>query len=253
MPSSIRIRAVLLLALLAASVSAVPVSMRKKKRAEGDCVVKIPPNALSAKGLSTPWVVSGQGCTQNADGMPTFAECTIVDPATGALSVYSPLLINKGQKFVTPVVPNLPANAVVGCWFGTNGATTTLTDGNNGKDLAAAKCVNGDPNKKADIFGQFAACNGAAFFAAANAAGVSTPALGTGKNGKTCYTTRSFEIVDMDQSDNVITTYSLDKNNKIGQKTAANNKALTIDINNGSDNLLLDAFFNPVMGCTPFT
>ncbi|KAJ3341353.1 hypothetical protein HDU93_004989 [Gonapodya sp. JEL0774] len=221
--------------------------------AAGDCFVKLPPNALSATGLSTPWIVSGNGCTQTADGMPTFAECTIVDPATGKLFTYSPLLINQGQAFVTPVVPKLPANGVVGCWFGTNGATTNLIDGNNGKDLAAANCVNGDPGVKGDIFGQFAACNGAQFFAAANKAPLTIPALGTGKNGKPCYTTRSFEVVDMDQSDNVITTYSLDNNGKIGQKTTANSKTLTTDINNGSDNLLLDLFLRPALGCTAFT
>ncbi|KXS22472.1 hypothetical protein M427DRAFT_50791 [Gonapodya prolifera JEL478] len=217
------------------------------------CVVTLPANALSATGLSTPWVVSGNGCTQAADGKPTFAECTIVDTATGKLSVYSPLMINKGQAFVKPVVPALTATSVVGCWFGTNGASTTIADGTNGKDLAAANCVNGDPNTKGDIFGQFAACNAAQFFAAANKATLTIPALGTGKNGKTCYTTRSFEVVDMDQSDNVITTYSLDANGKIGQKTTANSQTLTTDINNGSDNLLLDAFLRPAIGCTAFT
>ncbi|KXS21288.1 hypothetical protein M427DRAFT_66035 [Gonapodya prolifera JEL478] len=235
-------------ALLASSASAAPLT----KRADGACVIKLPPNALSATGLSTPWIVSGAGCTQNPNGMPTFAECSVVDTATGKVSVYSPLLINQGQQFVKPVVPTLTATSVVGCWFGTNGVTTTLTDGTNGKDLAAAKCVNGSPGVKGDIFGQFAACNGAAFFAAANTAGVQVPALGTGKNGKACYTTRSFELIDMDQSDNVITTYSLDKNNKIGQKTTANSKTLTIDINNGSDNLLLDLFMRPALGCTAF-
>ncbi|KAJ3344363.1 hypothetical protein HDU93_000153 [Gonapodya sp. JEL0774] len=183
-----------------------------------------------------------------------FAECTIVDPATGAVSVYSPLLANAGQKTVAPTVPTLPANAVVGCWFGTNGMTTTLKDKNNGADLKAANCVNGNPNIKGDIFGQFAACNAAQFFAAANQANPAIPALGTGKNGKPCYTTRSFETVDMDQSDNVITTYSTNKaGTTIGQKTAANSKTLTVDINNGSDNLLLDLFLRPVLGCTAFT
>ncbi|KAJ3337474.1 hypothetical protein HDU93_001026 [Gonapodya sp. JEL0774] len=240
-----------LLSVLAASASAAPLLL---PRDDGNCVVTLPANALSATGLSTPWIVSGAGCTQTADGMPTFAECTVVDPATGALSVYSPLLINKGQAFVKPVVPTLPANAVVGCWFGTNGMTTTLADNNNGKDLAAANCVNGAPGVKGDIFGQFAACNAAQFFTAANKATLNIPALGTSpKNMKPCYTTRSFEVVDMDQSDNVITTYSLDKNGKIGQKTAINSKTLTIDINNGSDNLLLDLFLRPVLGCTAFT
>ncbi|KAJ3332560.1 hypothetical protein HDU93_009048 [Gonapodya sp. JEL0774] len=218
----------------------------------GVCFVTLPKNALSATGLSTPWLVSGNGCTQTADGAPTFAECTIVDPTNNKLFVYSPLLINQGQAFVQPVVPTLPANSVVGCWFGTNGDTTVLADTTNGADLAAANCVNGDPKTKGDLFGQFAACNAAQFFAAANKANLAIPALGTGKNGKPCYTTRSFEVVDMDQSDNVITTYSLDNNGKIGQKTTANSKTLTNDINNGSDNLLLDLFMRPALGCTAF-
>ncbi|KAJ3344362.1 hypothetical protein HDU93_000152 [Gonapodya sp. JEL0774] len=232
---------------------AAPISARKWRKAAGDCVVTLPTNALSAKGLSTVWVVSGMGCTQNAAGMPTFAECTIVDPATGALSVYSPLLANQGQKTVAPTVPVLPANAVVGCWFGTNGVTTTLKDRNNGADLKAANCVNGNPNVKGDIFGQFAACNAAQFFAAANAAKPQIPALGMGLNGKPCYTTRSFEVVDQDQSDNVVTTYSTNNaGTTIGQKTAANSKTLAVDINNGSDNLLLDLFLRPIMGCPAY-
>ncbi|KAJ1549489.1 hypothetical protein HK405_001161 [Cladochytrium tenue] len=221
--------------------------------ADGACTVTIPANALSATGLSTPWVVSGGGCLQTADGMQTFAECTIVDTTNGNLFVYSPLVINKGQAHVTPVVPTLPANSVVGCWFGTNGASTTLADNNKGADLKTAACVNGDPNTAGDIFGQFAACNGAAFFTAAKAANPTIPALGTGSNGKPCYTTRSFSIVDMDQSDNVISTYLLDGNGKIGQKTTANAKTLTTEINNGSDNVLLASFMRPALGCTDIT
>ncbi|KAI9356777.1 hypothetical protein DFJ73DRAFT_609406, partial [Zopfochytrium polystomum] len=216
------------------------------------CTVTIPANALSAAGLASVWIVSGNGCTQTADGMPTFAECTIFDPATNNVMVYSPLLANKGQKTITPTAITLPANAVVGCWFGTNGMTTTLADNNNGKDLTAAGCVNG--GGATGIFGQFATCNGAAFFNAANKANINIPALGTGKNGKPCYTTRSFELVDMDQSDNVITTYLTDAaGTTIGQKTTANAKTLQTELNNGSDNLLLDLFMRPAFGCTAFT
>ncbi|KAJ1548714.1 hypothetical protein HK405_000271, partial [Cladochytrium tenue] len=245
--------------------------------ASGACTVTIPANALSATGLSTPWLVSGGGCLQTADGMQTyvsvhilsflivmlvvihsyfirrFAECTIVDTTNGDLFVYSPLVINKGQDHVTPVVPTLPANSVVGCWFGTNGVSTTLADNNNGADLKTAACVNGDPNTAGDIFGQFATCNGAAFFTAAKAANPTIPALGTGSNGQPCYTTRSFKVVDMDQSDNVISTYLLDGNGKIGQKTTANAKTLTNPINNGSDNVLLASFMRPALGCTDTT
>ncbi|KAJ3014757.1 UNVERIFIED_CONTAM: hypothetical protein HDU68_000155, partial [Siphonaria sp. JEL0065] len=215
-----------------------------------NCVVTLPPNALTANGLSTPWTVTG--CDQTVT--PTFAECTIVDTVTGALGVYSPLLVNKGAvagtNFIPPVVPVLPAKNVVGCWFGTNGATTTLTDNNNGATVKAANCIgiNGQA-----IFGQFAACNAKQFFAAANPI-VTIPPLGMGNNGKPCYTTRSFQIIDMDPSDNVVTTYLMDASNKLAQKTVANVAALpgAQEITNGSDNLLLDALYRPAIGCTAF-
>ncbi|KAJ3123203.1 hypothetical protein HK100_011689 [Physocladia obscura] len=207
-----------------------------------DCVVTLPNNALTATGLSTPWAVTG--CDQTVN--PTFAECVSVDPATGALGVYSPLLINSGStNFVTPTVPKLPANAVVGCWFGTNGATTTLAGA-----TTQANCTS--PGVQ---LGQFAACNAPAFFAVANKKST-IPALGTGLNGKPCYTIRSFEIIDMDQSDNVVTSFLQDPNtNKLAQTTVANQKALpnATEITNGSDNLLLDGAYRPALGCTAFT
>ncbi|KAI9324880.1 hypothetical protein DFJ73DRAFT_914741, partial [Zopfochytrium polystomum] len=215
------------------------------------CVVTLAKNPLTATGLSTPWIVSGQGCLQTAAGMPTFAECAVVDPAANTVAIYSPLLINQGQKFIPPTVPTIPAGATVACWFGTNGATTTLKDTTNGADLKNANCVNGLTAN--NIFGQFAACNGVNFFAAANGANLAIPPLGTGNNGKPCYTTRSFEAIDMDPSDNMVTTYLVNANNMIGQKTVANAKTLTTELNNGSDNLLVDAFLRPALGCTAFT
>ncbi|KAI9346121.1 hypothetical protein BDR26DRAFT_916574 [Obelidium mucronatum] len=217
-----------------------------------NCVVTLPPNALSVKGLSTPWTVTG--CDQTVN--PRFAECTIVDLATGALSVYSPLLVNKGAKpgvnFIPPTVPTLPAKSAIGCWFGTNGMTTALTDNNNGADVRAANCIG--INGRA-IFGQFAACNAKQFFAAANPI-VQIPPLATGNNGLPCYTTRSFQIIDMDPSDNVVTSYLMGgANNKLAQKTVKNKVALkgAQEITNGSDNLLLDASYRPAIGCSPFT
>ncbi|KAJ3028339.1 UNVERIFIED_CONTAM: hypothetical protein HDU68_001889 [Siphonaria sp. JEL0065] len=218
-----------------------------------NCVVTLPPNALTARGLSTPWTVTG--CDQTVN--PTFAECTIVNTATGALSVYSPLLVNQGsvvgKNFIPPVRPVLPTQHVIGCWFGTNGQTTTLADRNKGADLIKAKCSNGGVD--GSIFGQFAACNGAAFFKAARTISDNKiPALGIGKNGKPCYTTRSFQIIDMDPSDNVVTTYLIDANNKLAQKTTRNVAAMpgAQEITNGSDNLLLDAAYRPALGCAPF-
>jgi len=152
----------------------------------------------------------------------SFVEAAILDPATGDITIYSPLVINNGMEegtgFIAPVVPTLPANAVVGIWFGSNALTLTLTGTTQG-------CVNGDGNS---IFGQFAYCNAPAFFSAAQtaiAAGLLTiPPVGTASiaTGQACPSTRDFRVVDMDQSDNVDSTYLLINGKVLAQNTAAN-------------------------------
>jgi hypothetical protein len=126
--------------------------------------------------------------------------------------------------FIPPVVPTLPANAVVGLFYGSNAVTLTLTG-----DTAGGNCVNGDGNS---IFGQFAYCNSPAFFEAAYAAVSSgllvVPPPGTTTKTLTpqpCPVTRDFRMVDMDQSDNVDSTYLLIGGTKLAQNTPANAKA----------------------------
>jgi hypothetical protein len=190
--------------------------------------------------------------------------------------IYNPLVINSNATvpnvdFVPPVVPTLPANAVVGLFYGSNAVTLTLTG-----DTAGGKCVNGDGNS---IFGQFAYCNSPAFFEAAYAAVSSglivVPPPGTTTKTTTpqpCPVTRDFRMVDMDQSDNVDSTYLLINGHILAQNTPANAKTYSnatgmfpvwllkqdtnssrTEINNGSDNLLLNAFLEPTLGCTPYT
>jgi hypothetical protein len=113
----------------------------------------------------------------------------------------------------------LPANNVVGIWFGSNANTITLTGTTNG-------CVNG---LDGSVFGQFAYCNTPAFFAAAQtaiAAGLLTvPPVGSSTKATTtqaCPSVRDFRVVDMDQSDNVDTTYLLIDGKKLAQNTPAN-------------------------------
>ncbi|CZR50853.1 uncharacterized protein PAC_00727 [Phialocephala subalpina] len=228
-----------------------------KAAAVFNCVLTVPPSPLTATGLATPYKVTGCDQTQFA-AQGSFVEAAILDPATGALQIYNPLVINAkaavaGTDFITPVVPTLPANAVVGIWFGTNAATLTLTGATTG-------CVNGLPNS---IFGQFAHCNGPAFFTAAQTAvsaglltipppGSSTKAATT----QTCPTLRDFRIVDMDQSDNVDTTYLLIGGKKLAQNTDANaaaSKNNSTVLSNGSDNALVNDFIAPAMGCSGFT
>ncbi len=89
-------------------------------------------------------------------------------------------------------------------------------------------------------------------------AGLATiPAAGTATKvaGLTCPTTRSFTMIDQDQSDNVTTQYLLNANGQTAQDNAANTGALAgaTVINNGSDNALLNAFLDPTLGCAPFT
>jgi hypothetical protein len=188
-----------------------------------NCVLEVPANPLSAKGLATPYKMSGCDQTQFATEA-CFVEAAILDPATGAIQIYNPLVINKnstraGVDFITPVVPTLPANAVVGIFFGSNAVTLTLSGD-------TATCVNGDGNS---VFGQFAYCNTPAFFKAAYSA-VSNGLLKVPPPGKTtkaatvqaCPVTRDFRMVDMDQSDNVDSTYLLINGKTLAQNTAAN-------------------------------
>ncbi len=62
-------------------------------------------------------------------------------------------------------------------------------------------------------------------------------------------------MIDQDPSDNVTTEYLLDPaTGQTAQDTNANqaNMAGATALLNGSDNTLLDAFLDPVFGCTPF-
>ncbi len=201
---------------------------------------------------------AASGCTTaNSANLGAFVQATILDPATGALSVYSPLVITQGTApAAAPVVPALPANAVVTIDFGFNGTNLTQV----GATPAALQQGNCADNLNGSLFGQVSFCNGAAFFqavATAEAAGLLTvPALGVSpKTGQPCPTTRSFTMIDQDQSDNVTTTYLLTATGQTAQFNPANVAALpaATTIVNGSDNKLLAAFLDPTLGCAPFT
>jgi hypothetical protein len=102
------------------------------------------------------------GCTMtNAQALGAFVQATILDPATGALSVYNPLVITQGTTAaVAPTVPVLPANAVVTIDFGFNGTDLTQV-GATANALAQGNCVNG---QNGSVFGQVSFCNGTTFF-----------------------------------------------------------------------------------------
>lgn len=225
-----------------------------------DCTLIVPEHPLTAAGLATPYELiatdpNGGPCNEANTAQSAFVEAAVFNPANGQISVYHPLVIDVGTKpAAAPVVPNLPANAIVGLWIGFNGNNLTLAsaDPNN---LANNNCVNGLPGS---IFTQVAYCNAPAFFSAANNAAINgtlkVPALATGKDGQTCPTIRSFSIVDQDQSDNVDTKYLVTSTGTIAQNTKANAatlKGATVILNPG-DNSLFAYFVAPAIGCSPW-
>jgi hypothetical protein len=232
-----------------------------------NCRIIVPANPLSATGLSTPWQLEGpagmtpaqSGCTMaNAAALGAFVQATILNPSTGALSVYEPLVITQGTTpAVAPVVPTLPAGAIVTIDVGFNGTDLTQV-GATPTALAQGHCVNG---LNGSDFGQVSFCNGRAFFAAAfraEAAGkLVVPATGTATNaaGVACPTVRDFTMIDQDQSDNVTSIYLLNGNGQTAQFNAANQAALAgaTKLVNGSDNALISDFLDPTLGCTSFT
>ena len=228
------------------------------------CDIIVPAHPLTAAGLASPYQLTGtngtspaaSGCTMaNFANLGAFVQATILDPATGRLSVYEPLVITKGtQPAAAPVVPTLPRNAVVTIDFGFNGTNLTQV-GATRNALREGNCTD---DLHGSIFGQVSFCNGTQFFQAAywdeSVGRLKVPSLGRSpKTGQPCPSTRSFDLVDQDPSDNVTTTYLLTGNGQTAQDNAANETALAgaQKINNGSDNLLLDAFVDPTLGCTP--
>jgi hypothetical protein len=125
--------------------------------------------------------------------------------------------------------------------------------------LQQANCVAGENiNGNFSPFTQVGACNAPAFFNAANQAiaarKLKVPAPGTARDGQACLTTRSFALIDQDQSDNVTTEYLTTGNGQIAQDTAANTNSLggPSILFNASDNGLLDLFVDPALGCQPW-
>ncbi|MBV9448086.1 MAG: hypothetical protein JO345_19560 [Streptosporangiaceae bacterium] len=217
-----------------------------------NCTIQVPPNPLSAKGLATPWQL-GDGCSvANFGTEGAFVEATILSP-NGQVQVYSPLVITAGTTpAAAPVAPTIARGSQVIIDLGFNGTNLVLT----GSGAQQGRCVDALGQS---LIGQVSACNAVNFYRLANfelARGIlKIPAAGTATDGQPCLTTHNFATVDMDPSDNVITTYLLNANGQTAQDTAANAAAMagSTPIVNGSDEKLLNAFLDPANGCTPVT
>jgi hypothetical protein len=218
-----------------------------------NCTVSVPAHPLSAKGLATPWVL-GDGCTwENGGTEGVFIDATILSP-NGQLQVYNPLVITQGtQPEVAPTPPTIARGSQVILSVGFNGNALAVV----GPGVRQGKCIDAIGNS---LINQTPQCNAASFYRMANseiARGIlKIPAIGTGKDGKACQTTRDFALIDQDQSDNAVAHYLFNPNTgQTTQATAANQANLPGDTleTNGSDNGLLDSFIDPALGCTPFT
>jgi hypothetical protein len=227
--------------------------------ANKDCTLIVPANPLTAQGLATPYQLVA---TNPADGpchetnntqndQSAFVQAAVLDPFTGQITIYNPLVIDQGTlPAVPPVVPQLPFLAVVAIWFGYNGDNLTLV-GATPNVLANNDCHQN--------MGQFAYCNAPAFFATANfeilIGALKVPPLGYGTDNRLCPSVRSFAVADQDQSDNLTTTYLIAPNGLLAQNTAAN--MLTFPnakvLGNPSDNRLTDVFLDKALGCTSWT
>ena len=226
-----------------------------------DCTLIVPNHVLTAQGLATPFQLvatdpNGGPCNEANGAQGAFVEAAVFNPANSQISIYHPLVIDKGTKpAVAPVVPALPANAIVALWIGFNGNNLTLAELPNHDTLSDANCVNG---LQGSIFSQVSYCNAPAFFSVANNAAINgtlkVPALATAKDGQVCPTVRSFSVVDQDQSDNVDTKYLVTAKGTTAQNTKANIAALkgATTILNPGDNSLMGYFMLPAIGCSPW-
>jgi hypothetical protein len=241
---------------------------------EDTCDIIVPADPLTAKGLATPYQLTGPaggspagtGCQMsNSVNLGAFVQATILNTQTGALSVYNPLVITAGTTpAVKPVVPKLPKHAVVTIDFGFNG-TFLLQQGATPGALSEGNCVDGTPGSP---FGQVSFCNGINFFNTAfqleRAGRLTVPSAGMARNivasggalgtGRECPTTRNFDMIDQDPSDNVTTKYLFDPaTGQTAQDTTANAARMpgAQVLVNGSDNALIDDFLDPALGCTP--
>lgn len=227
-----------------------------------NCTIIIPDVPLTAAGLATPYQLtatnSAQGeCHETNSASSAFVQAAILDPASGQISIYNPLVIDAGTQpapGADPVAPTLPDNAVVALWFGFNG-NNLVQQGASAGVLQANACVNGLPN---NVFGQFSYCNAPTFFKAAHRAilkgQLQVPDLGIASDGRPCPSVRDFFIVDQDQSDNLPVTYLISAAGLLAQNTAANAQHLpgATTLGNPSDNGLVDRFMDPDLSCTPW-
>ena len=69
-----------------------------------NCTLIVPAGALTATGLSTPYQLTATDpnagdCQEENVDQSAFVQAAILDPATGHISVYNPLVVDQGATF----------------------------------------------------------------------------------------------------------------------------------------------------------
>lgn len=76
-----------------------------------NCTLIVPANPLTAQGLATPYQLAATDaamgpCNEANTAQSAFVQADIIDPATGKITTYSPLVIDQGtQPAVAPTPP----------------------------------------------------------------------------------------------------------------------------------------------------
>src|SRR5579871_2547500 len=71
--------------------------------ANPNCSLIVPPNPLSAQGLATPYELMATDpakgpCNEGNAAQAAFVQGAVIDPVTGTISIYNPLVIDQGTK-----------------------------------------------------------------------------------------------------------------------------------------------------------
>ncbi len=226
-----------------------------------DCTLIVPKNPLSAAGLATPYQLvatdpANGPCNETNNVQSAFVQAAIFDPANGEVSVYHPLVIDAGTKpAVAPVVPTLPANAIVALWFGMNGDSLTLT-AESPATLPDANCVNGAPGS---VFRPGRVSVTPITFSkppTRRSPARSCKCRRWGRPATGCLVRRCVisTLSTRIRAINLPTLYLVTTNGLLAQYSAKNVAALkgAVTLGNPSDNRLLDVFLDGAMGCKPF-
>ena len=98
-----------------------------------NCTLIVPANPLTAQGLATPYQLTATNpadgpCNEANANQTAFVQGAVIDPATGQISVYNPLVVDQGTTPAARPGRAHPARPMrcVALWFGFNGNTLSL-------------------------------------------------------------------------------------------------------------------------------